>query len=510
VVKVDLRNLPVQLIKRFQTFSASQKAAVLLGCVGLLAAIFYLNGLLTQFNFGPLFTGLNEEDAGAIVQKLEGMKVPYQLSNGGSTISVPKSEVYKIRANLAASGALPGSGAGFELFDKTKLGITDFEQQVNYQRALQEELRRTIAQVDGVQNARVHLVIPQKSVFVEEQQKPSASIALKLKPLGRLSPEQVQGIVSLVCGAVEGIRPEYVHVIDMAGNVLSDEIAGGGTSHAVVIKGQQDLQRAYERELERRVSGVLTKIFGPDKAVAVVSADFDFSRQETVTTIAYGEPAVLSEHTITEQNSSGGATGVPGTGSNLVPTYPSGTTAGQGSSKQEVTRNYQVGQREEKVIQVPGRLRRLATSVVVDTNLTQANIERIQNVVAGAIGYDSERGDQIQVASIAFEKSHQKKMEAEMAAIEAKAAKEARKQQMWTIARQGAVGLIAVILMFIFIRWLANLKPAAPSIQEVIPMRVGAQPPPVVDERYLHVKETAEKKPDEVADVLRVWLTEEK
>ncbi len=508
---MDPRNLPVQLANRFRTFSASQKAAVLLGCVGLLAVVFFFNSLVTQYNYAPLFTGLNEEDAGAIVQKLEGMKVRYHLSNAGSTISVPKGDVYKIRANLAASGALPGSGAGFELFDKTKLGITDFEQQVNYQRALQEELRRTIVQVAGVQNARVHLVIPQKTVFVEEQQKPSASVALKLKPLARLTPEQVQGIVSLVCGAVEGITPEGVHVIDMAGNVLSDEIASGGTNHVVMMKGQQDLQRAYERELERRISGVLTKIFGPDKAVAMVSADFDFSQQETVTIIAYGEPAVLSEHTITEQNGTGGAAGVPGTGSNLVPTYPSGTTGGQGFSKEEVTRNYQVGRREEKVIQVPGRLCRLATSVVVDTDLTAANIDRIQNVVAGAIGYDPERGDQIQVASIAFEKTHIEKAEAEMAAIEAKAAKEARTQQIWSIARQGVVGLIAVAMLFIFVRWLANLKPAAPSIQEVIPMKVSAQqPPPVVDERYMQVKSTAEKKPDEVADVLRVWLTEEK
>ena len=271
-----LRDLLVQLEKRWRAFSAAQKAAVVLAGVGLVAALFYLNTLLTQLNYAPLFRGLSPEDAGAIVQKLDGMKVNYRLTDGGGTILVPKKEIYKIRASLAAGGALSGGGIGFELFDKTKLGITDFEQQVNYQRALQEELRRTIVQLAEVEQARVHLVIPQKSVFVEEQQKPSASVALKLKPLERLKPEQVEGIVALVCGAVEGLKPENVHVIDMSGNVLSDILAS--TTQVRTLKNQQDLQRAYERELERRVMQVLEKIFGPGKAVAMVSAAAIVSR----------------------------------------------------------------------------------------------------------------------------------------------------------------------------------------------------------------------------------------
>ncbi|MEW6181653.1 MAG: flagellar basal-body MS-ring/collar protein FliF [Bacillota bacterium] len=503
------RDLLDQIVKRFGSLSSSQKVAVILAGIGFVAAVFYLNSLITKMSSAPLFTGLSQEDAGAIVQKLDGMSVTYTLSDKGSTVSVPKSEVYKIRANLAASGALPGNGTGFELFDKTKLGVTEFEQQVNYLRALQEELRRTIAQLDGVEQARVHLVIPQKSVFVEEQQKTAASVALKLMPLTTIKPEQVYGIVSLVCGAVEGIKAEDVHVIDMGGNVLSDQVASGGGAEAAVIKGNQDLQRAYERELERRITGVLTKIFGPDKAVAMVSADFDFNQKQTVTTIAYGEPAVVSQHTVTEGNGAAGASGVPGTGSNLVPTYPSGTTGDQTFSKQEVTTNYQVGQREEKVIQVPGKLKRLATSVVVDSNLTQANIKRIEDVVAGAIGYDAERGDQIQVASIAFDKAYQKKAEAEMAKIEVTAAKEAKRAGIITMVKQGIIGLVVVAFAFLILRWLANIKPPPPKIEEVIPQRIALQPQKV-DERYVAVKETAEKKPDEVADVLRLWLTEEK
>jgi flagellar M-ring protein FliF len=504
---VTLPDLLAQLKKRWQAFSATQKASIVLAGIGLVAALFYLNTLIAQFNYAPLFHGLSPEDAGAIVQKLDEMKVNYRLTDGGATVLVPKKEMYKIRANLAAGGGLSGGGIGFELFDKTKLGITDFEQQVNYQRALQEELRRTIVQLGEVEQARVHLVIPQKSVFVEEQQKPSASVALKLKPLEHLKPEQVEGIVALVCGAVEGLKPEDVHVIDMSGNVLSDVLAG--TGQARTLKNQQDLQRAYERELERRVMHVLEKIFGPGKAVAMVSADFDFSQQETVTTIAYGAPTVISEHTVTEQNASGTAAGVPGTGSNLVPTYPAGTAGGQGYSKQEVTRNYQVGQREERVIQVPGRLRRLATSVVVDASLNQATVKRVQDVVAGAIGYDSERGDQIQVASIAFDKSYQKKLEAEMAAAEAKAKAEARREEILTLIKQGVIGLAGLVILLLFVRWLRRLKPPAPSIEEVIPVQVSMQPPPKVDERFVQVKQTAEKQPEEVADVLRVWLTEE-
>lgn len=448
---------------------------------------------------------MSAEDAGAIVQRLEEMKVPYRLTDGGATIVVPKREVYKTRANLAAGGTLSGSGSGFELFDKSRLGVTDFEQQVNYQRALQEELRRTIVQLAEVEQARVHLVIPRKSVFVEEQQKPSASIAVKLKPLARLKPEQVEGIVALVCGGVEGLKAEDVHVIDMAGNVLSDVAAG--STQARAVKTQQDLRRAYERELERRITGVLAKILGPDKAVAMVSADFDFSERETVTTIAYGEPVVLSEQSLTEQNSSGEAIGVPGTGANLVPTYPSGTAGGQGYSRQEVTRNYQIGQRQEKVIKVPGRLKRLATSVVVDTQLNQAAIERIESVVASAIGYNAERGDEIQVASMAFDRSYQKKLEAEMVAAEAKAKKEVQREQIVTLIKQGMIGLAVLVFALLFIRWLGRIKLAVPKIEEVIPVHVGPQPK--ADERYIQIKETAQKKPEEVADVIRIWLAEE-
>jgi flagellar M-ring protein FliF len=504
---VNPRDLLAQLKNRWQALSATQKAAVVLAAVAFVAAVFYLSAVLTQLNYTPLFTGLRPEDAGAIIQKLDGMKVPYRLTDGGSTVLVPKKEVYKIRANLAATGALSGGGLGFELFDKTKLGITDFEQQVNYQRALQEELRRTIVQFAEVEQARVHLVIPQKSVFVEEQQKPSASVALKLKPLAHLKPEEVEGIVALVCGAVEGLKPEDVHVIDMAGNVLTEDMASSAQSR--VLKNQQELERAYERELEKRVTAMLAKVLGPDKAVAVVNADFDFSQRETVTTIAYGNPAVVSEHTVTEQNGSGIAAGVPGTSSNLVPTYPSGNTGNQGYTKQELTRNYQVGQREEKVIEVPGRLRRLTTSVVVDGSLNNAAIQRIQDVVANAIGYDPARGDQIQVASIAFDKSYQKKLEAEMAAAEAKAKKEARQQQIMTLIKQGAIGLAVLLFFLLLMRWLRNLKPETPLIEEVIPVQVGMPPPPKTDERFIQIKETAQKHPEEVADVIRIWLSEE-
>lgn len=501
------RDLLAQLKNRWQAFSATQKVAVVFAAVALVAAVFYLSAVLTQMNYAPLFTGLSPEDAGAIIQKLESMKVPYRVAEGGGTILVPKQEVYKIRANLAASGALPGNGLGFELFDKTKLGITDFEQQVNYQRALQEELRRTIVQFEGVEQARVHLVLPQKSAFVEQEEKPSASVALKLKPLTRLKPEQVEGIVALVCGAVEGLKPEDVHVIDMAGNVLTEDVSSGATSR--VLRNQQELERAYERELEKRVNGMLAKILGPDKAVAMVNADFDFSQHETVTTIAYGVPAVLSEHTITEQNGSGVASGVPGTGSNLVPTYPSGNAGGQGYSKQEVTRNYQVGQREEKVVEVPGRLRRLTTSVVVDGTLDPATIQQIQDVVANAIGYDPGRGDQIQVASIAFDRSYQKKLEAEMAAAEAKAKKEAQRQQIISLVKQGLIGLALLVFLLLVVRWLRSLKPEAPLVEEVIPVQVSVSPPPKTDERFLKIKETAQKNPEEVADVIRIWLSEE-
>ncbi|RDV84671.1 flagellar basal-body MS-ring/collar protein FliF [Ammonifex thiophilus] len=486
---------------RWASFTPAQRVAVVVAGVALVACCVFLPLYLAQLNYAPLFRGLRPEDAGAVVQKLEEMKVPYRMADGGTAILVPKDQVYKVRAELAAKGALPGAGKGFELFDKTRLGITDFEEQVNYQRALQEELRRTILQFDGVEDARVHLVLPPRSPFVTEKPKPSASVVLKLKPLEKLKPEQVEGIVALVSGAVQGLKPEDVRVIDTRGEVLTPPAQGGEVG---AIRNQQELVLAFERELERRVRNLLDQILGPGKAAVMVNADFDFSRQEVVTVLPQGQVPV-SERTLTEQGAAQTAQGTAG----IASQYVAPGAGGQNYSKQETTRNYQVGEERRKVIEVPGRLRRLTASVVVDGNLDPVTMQKIQNLVAGALGYNPQRGDQITVDSFAFDRTYQRQMEAEMAKAEAKARQEAAKRRLYTLIGAGAGGLLGLVLLLVLLRRLRR-APEAPAVEEVVPVAVTAvPPPPPTDQKFAQVKELTEKRPEEVAEIIKVWLRSE-
>jgi flagellar M-ring protein FliF len=317
---MDWRNLPVEITKRWQAIKPGQRILTIVIGLGVLFTIIFLVALVSRPTYAPLFTGLDPAEAGAMVEKLKEMNIPYRLTEQGKTIEVPEKQVYETRIQLASSGAL-GEGKGFELFDQTKLGITDFEQQVQYQRALQEELRRTIVQLEEVEQARVHLVLPQKSVFIEEESPSSASIVLKLKPLVQLKPDQIKGIVNLTAGSVEGLKPENIHLIDTKGDVLNADLALD--EQAKLAQGtlkQYQVKRTYEKELEKRICQMLGRIFGPGKVIAMVTADLDFDRQE-IQAITYQQGSVVSEQTIKEKGAVPQVGGLPGTTGNL-PGYP--------------------------------------------------------------------------------------------------------------------------------------------------------------------------------------------
>ncbi|MGB9847014.1 MAG: flagellar basal-body MS-ring/collar protein FliF, partial [Desulfotomaculales bacterium] len=316
--------------ERWGALTRPQKIGAALAAAALLFTVFYLVTILTRPDFAPLFTGLEPRQAGKIAEELKALKVPYRLVDEGKTIVVPASRVYDLRIELASKGVLSEAGPGFELFDQQKFGITDYEQQVNYQRALQEELRRTIVQIEGVEQARVHLVMPKESLFLDKQVTPSASIALKLAPLARLKPEQVQGILDLVVGSVQGLQPENVHIIDMQGNVLTDQLSVRDEKAGLtrLSMNQYEIKRTFEKDLETRVNRMLTQILGPGKAVAMVTADLNFDkRKTTTTTVQPGQ--ILSQQTSSEQGSgTAGAAGVPGTDSGL----PGSTVPAQGGA----------------------------------------------------------------------------------------------------------------------------------------------------------------------------------
>jgi len=507
-----------KLNERWQALSQAQKVVSIVIVALLLAALIYFLPVVTKPDYVPLFTGLDVREAGAIVEKLKSMKVDYRLAGQGTTIEVPENQVYEVRVQLASSGAL-GGGAGFELFDRNKLGVTDFEQRVDYQRALQEELRRTIVQFDGVEQARVHLVIPEKSIFSEKEGVPSASIALRTTPLSKLKPEQVRGIMDLVLGSVEGLTPENVHIVDVStGEVLSDLIPPENDSGLEqVALNRQQVKRAYEKELEKRVEQMLGRILGPGRAVAMVSVDMDFSQQQSTTT-TYGQGSVVSEQVVSESGSGGAAAGgVPGTDANFtgMPTYESGAAAGgENYFHEEVTRNYQLDSKSETVIRPPGDVQRISAAVVVDGNLNTEQVQQIYDIVATATGADPSRGDRIAVSNIPFNTP-------EIGAEELPEVEPLITVQMKRYLILGGAGLAVLLLIVGTIMLVRALRAwrkrkEEEAIRELMSIKEmeqkekeEAEDSPYVSEHQQSARQVARKKPEEVAEIIKVWLAED-
>lgn len=516
---MNVRDLLDRLKQRWQETSQKRKIIFILVSAVLLAGLVYAVISLSRPNYAMLLGDLEPKEAGDIVAQLEAEKIPYKLTGQGTTILVPKEQVDDIRVKLASEGLLTGVGHGWELFDTSKFGETDFEQQITYQRALQEELRRTITKVEGVEQARVHLVIPKKSVFIEDEGTASASVVIKLKPRAQLKPEQVKGLNDLLVGSVEGLKQENVHIIDTEGNVLNeflkDPVGLGGTGFpGTVVEKQQQIRRAYEKELESRVQTMLAKVLGPNKAVAMVTAELDFNQQQTNTTEIMAGP-VVSERSTRESGNDAGGGGVPGSTTQMPGQSIPGLidTGASNYEKTDDIRNYQHGQRVDTVVQAPGRVLKLSTSVVLDESVKNLDRAQVERIVAVAIGYDEARGDQINVSAMTFDRS-QYDLGEELA--DAKASNE----QLYVMIAAGALGILLLLGLIIwFIRRRRKKKAAEAIIEETagLPVEELAAteeeeepaweiPPPRDKQKQL--KDLATERPNDIAAVLKVWLRE--
>ncbi|MBW2600135.1 MAG: flagellar M-ring protein FliF, partial [Deltaproteobacteria bacterium] len=408
---------------------------------------------VNQKEYRPLFSNLSTEDAGEIVVVLQEKKIPYKVSSAGNSISVPAEYVSELRLSLAASGLPKGGGVGFEIFDSTNFGVTDFVQQLNYQRALQGELSRTINGLDEIQHSRVHIVIPRKSLFVEEQAKPTASVIIKLKTGRRLRASQVEGIASLVAGSVEGLSPEEVMIVDSGGNILSTAKSGSQLSKRT--DSQIEFQRNIETNLANRIQSMLEKVVGKGKVVAKVSAALDFSVVEkTEEVYDPEEPVVRSERRRSEKSSApvgGGENTVSPTGGQSAKYY------GTEHEKTDETINYEINRVVSKTVMPVGEMEKLSIAVLVDgvyskndkgveefQSRSKKEIKNMEDLVKRSVGFDVKRGDQIVVTSIPF-----KKIELEMGSAE----EEGWKSKLHLIVPliKYFVSLIALILTLFFI-----------------------------------------------------------
>ena len=416
-----------KLIQYWSNRSNAQRVMLAGLALSTAAAFLVMIYFLNQPEMRVLYTNLAPEDAARVVELLKASKTPYELRDGGKTVLVPAEAVYEQRLKVAGEGVMHGQGVGFELFDQLKVGQTDFVQRINYTRALQGELSRTISEFPQVDKARVHLVLPQKSLFIEEQKQASASVVLTLKRGQKLDAKQLQGIVNLVSMSVEGLTPEHITVTDTTGQALYQPRSDGGLGGMSTT--QFEFKNTYESNLENRIEQLLTPIVGPGRAIVKANVDLDFS-QRTIRKELYDPNAtVVRSEQKSEESTSGtaavdpsGVTTTPRGGGASVPNTNfnaagySGTESTQKSNRTASTTNFEINKEEQNVVTPVGDLKRQSLAVIVDGTYEKVEgkntytfvprkaeeLERIKAVVARAAGLDSSRGDEVQVSSFEF------------------------------------------------------------------------------------------------------------
>jgi flagellar M-ring protein FliF len=416
-----------KLIQYWSNRSNAQRMMLAGLALSTAAAFLVMIYFLNQPEMRVLYTNLAPEDAARVVELLKASKTPYELRDGGKTVLVPAEAVYEQRLKVAGEGVMHGQGVGFELFDQLKVGQTDFVQRINYTRALQGELSRTISEFPQVEKARVHLVLPQKSLFIEEQKQASASVVLTLKRGQKLDAKQLQGIVNLVSMSVEGLTPEHITVTDTTGQALYQPRSDGGLGGMSTT--QFEFKNTYESNLENRIEQLLTPIVGPGRAIVKANVDLDFS-QRTIRKELYDPNAtVVRSEQKSEESTSGtaavdpsGTTTTPRGGGAAVPNTNfnaagySGTESTQKSNRTASTTNFEINKEEQNVVTPVGDLKRQSLAVIVDGTYEKVEgkntytfvprkaeeLERIKAVVARAAGLDPSRGDEVQVSSFEF------------------------------------------------------------------------------------------------------------
>jgi len=524
----------------FSELNSSRKVLVLAGLGLFLSGLIVMSLWTQKQELQVLFSNMAAEDSSAIIEDLKGRHIPYELKQSGRTILVPSDQVHELRLKFASQGLPRGGGIGFEIFDKPSLGMTEFVQNLNFRRGLEGELVRTITQLDEIDSARVHIAIPKKSLFMEKEDKPTASVVLKIKSSRRLKGSQVEGIGHLVASSVEGLSPEDVTIIDMHGNILSNGRDENGLLS--LSRTQIGYQREIEKNLQKRAKSMLESILGPGKAIVRVSATINFEQVEKKEELFDPDSQVARSEQKTEESHVGSAipTGIPGTVSNV----PGATGAKSNkppaitppsSTKTRETINYELNKTVKKIVQQVGNIKKLSIAVIVDGTYSEEGkgakkqkkynprseeeMKRLRTIVERAVGFDAKRGDSIEVANAPFNTAIQEEATKDLA--------EASKKELWYNMGRYGVTAVFIILLFLMVfkplvSWLSSigkdlaaLSPA--PIMEAMEEGAGEGKPslelapiPESMEYRRMVSEYAAQDPQHTAELLRKWLKEKR
>lgn len=520
------------LKEKWNGFSKNKKIAFGVFFIGIIASLVFLGISVGSTKYEVLFSNMDSTDSAAVYKKLQDDKVDAKVS--GNSILVPKGQVDKLRMQMLSEVPMTNGSQGFELLDKSKLGSTDAEMKINYQRALQGELERTIKGFPEIENARVHLVLPEDTAFVKDTEPGNASVTLKLKSGIKMSSDQVKAVVALITGSVKNIPKENVQVIDDKMTLLSKDLYNSNnkdlTDSTTPAEKQQQLKDQYEKDMEKRLLSMLEAIYGKDKVKVKLNADLDFDAVQQDAVTYDPKSVVVSEHGIkdssTDQGNRAASSPIDNnmTNSTATNTNNNGTT-----THEETTKNYDVSKVEQKTLKAPGAVKRLTASIALDGNVDDATKTSIRNLAVSAVGYDDKRGDTISVEGIPFDTKVKDDAKKDLDAMN-KAADQAKKAKMYTMIGIGAAVLLGLGIMFFLWRRKKNAEDdlmeenfESQGIDVIIgddtAIQDGKQRPkfkPIEleeENERMHVeneiKKYAKDKPEQVADIIKSWLAED-
>ena len=540
---LDLPDAPPRPAQRLQqAFERlpSQQRIALLGGVALLIAIVVATLLWTRSpQYNVLFSGLNDQDAGAVLAALQQQNIPYKLEQGGSTIKIPPAQVHEVRLSLASQGLPRAGNVGFELLDQSRMGQTQFQEQVNYQRALEGELGRSVQALAAVRSARVHLAIPKPSIFLRDKQRPTASVLVDLYGGRQLDRSQVAGIIHLVSSSVPDLSPSAVSIIDQNGSLLSSQENTLGLDAS-----QLDYLRTLETQYTHRIISLLSPIVGQPNLRAQVTIDLDFSREERTDEI-YRPNATPEEASVRSRQTSSSREpapltqgGVPGSLSNTPPGQATAPILGnaatnpltpaqqaeellrnQFSTRDADTVNYELDKTVRYTREPVGRIKRVSAAVVVNHRVTEvdgrqqlvplseAEMAQIRALVTESIGLDTDRRDSVSVINIPFN-------DVDLGGEDLAFYKD---PEFVSLAKDiGLWLLLALIVLYLIIgvirpavKQLTAPPPPQPEFDPLMPRAESSEDTgKPATEPLVDVKQFAAEKPQIVADVIRRWMND--
>lgn len=505
-------------------------------------------------SYALLYANLDEKDAAQVVQALQAAGEPYQLGGSGGAVFVPSADIASLRLKLAAQGLPRGSAESAAAAAESPFGMSDFAEKARYQQSLENDLANTIASLQSVKSARVHLALPKTSAFIRDRRPASASVVVTLYSGRRLDPSQVGAIVHLVASSVPDLDPRQVSVIDQQGQLLT---AGDGGSAADVADSRFRLMQSVEDAYAARVEELLTPLIGAGRVRAQVVADMDFTETEKTSEIFdHDKPALRSEQVSSEQHRDGGgdAQGIPGALSNQPPSTPAQPTAANPAagaaaqpaaattqtaaaapteSNSSATRNYELDRTISHTRAPVGAIRRLTVAVVVDnkqavdadgnaksTPIGKAELAQMTELVKNAVGFDAARGDNVSLVNVPFHTEP---------AADVPGTPLLSRPGVRDAIKQGLGALVLLVLMFGVLRPLFRslVGPAAPrraapapalpaAVDEPAPDRLtlaaapaGAQAPLDYDQKVTLAKRMVSQDPKQVAQVVKSWVAED-